>query len=149
MQDKVGKLGSGFVWLFALLAVLIGIGSGYATQGLDAKVSSAVYFGVFLAAGFAGTVLTKARALSSIAAFLLASLASAGTYYAIASSAVSDAAGALGGGEAGGMLGAAIGIFVAVITFFVSMAGGIGGALAGIRARNQLGKQLDKQLGAA
>ena len=138
MNDKIGKLGAGYVWLFALGAVALGAGSAWLTAGLGAKVSSAVYFGVCLLSGFAATALTKANALLSLSAFFLASIASAGAYYFVALQAVSDATGALGAAEAGGALGAALGVFVALITFFVSAAGGTSGVLAGIRARKQL-----------
>ncbi len=138
MNEKIGKLSAHWVWAFALCAVVLGIGAAYATAGLGPKVSSAAYFGVFLACGFAATALTKAKALLSLTAFLGASLLSAAGYYLVAVQAVADATGALGGAEAGGMLGAAVGIFVAVITFFVSAAGGVGGALAGLRAKKQL-----------
>lgn len=76
---------------------LVSIAAAYATAGLGPKVSSAAYFGVFLASGFAATVFTKAKALLSLTAFLGASLISAATYYLIAMQAV--------------------GVFVAVITF--------------------------------
>src|SRR5262245_23135060 len=119
MQNNFGKLSSGFVWLFALGAVLVGIAGAYATADLGSTVSSAVYFGIFAIAGFAGTAFTKAKAWAGVVAFLLAASMAAGTYYWITMQAVSETAGALGGGEAGGMLGAAIGIFVAAITFVV------------------------------
>ncbi|MBX3274773.1 MAG: hypothetical protein KF729_31200 [Sandaracinaceae bacterium] len=138
MNEKIGKLSAHWVWLFALAAVVVGVGAAYATAGLGSKVSSAVYFGVFLTSGFAATALTKAKALLSLSAFLLASLLSAASYYVVTMQAVAETTSALGAAEAGGALGAAIGIFVAVITFFVSAAGGVGGALAGLRARKQL-----------
>ena len=138
MNDKIGKLNAHYVWLFALAAVFIGLGSAYATAGMGAKVSSGLYFGTFLVSSFAATALTKAKAAMSLTAFLGASVLSAAAYYLIALQAVADATQALGAAEAGGMLGAALGIFVAVITFFVSAAGGVSGALAGLRARRQL-----------
>jgi hypothetical protein len=138
MNDKVGKLGAGYVWLFALGAVLIGAASGYVTAGLGAKVSSTVYFGVFVLSGFASTALTKANALVSVIAFLIASTLSAAAYYWVAAQAMMDASSALGAAEAGGALGAAIGLFVAAITFLVSAIGGVSGSLAGLRVRKQL-----------
>ncbi len=138
MNDKMGKLGASYVWLFALGAVLLSVAAAYVTAGLGAKVSSGIHFGVFLVSGFAATAFTKAKARLSLTAFLGASLVSAATYYFIAIQAVAEATNALGAAEAGGALGAAIGIFVAVITFVVSAAGGVGGTLAGIRARKQL-----------
>lgn len=137
MNDKIGKLGAGYAWLFALSAIAIGAGSAYVTAGLGAKVSSAVFFGVFVVFGFAATALTKAKALMAVAAFLLASLASAGAYYVVAAQAMAEATSALGAADAGGALGAAIGAFVAVITFIVSAVGGVGGTLAGARVRKQ------------
>jgi len=138
MNDKIGKLHAGYVWLFALGAVLLGIGGAFATAGLGAKVSSAVYFGVFLLSSFVATVFTKANVLVSLAAFLAASLVSAAAYYFVALQAVAEATQALGAAEAGGAMGAAIGIFVAVVTFVVSATGGVSGTLAGIRARARL-----------
>ncbi len=138
MNDRMNRLGAGWVWLFALGAVLLGIGSAYATAGLGAKVSSAIYFGVFLACGFAATVLTKAKALVCVAAFLLASIASGAAYYWVAMQAMVDATNALGAGEAGGALGAAVGIFVAIVTFGVSARGGVGGVIAGHRVKKQI-----------
>jgi hypothetical protein len=139
MQNNFGKLASGFVWLFALAAVLLGIAGAYATADFGSTVSSAVYFGIFAIAGFAGAAFTKAKGLASVGAFLLAACLAAGAYYWVTMQTVAEATNALGaGGEAGGMLGAAIGIFVAVITFVVSLTGGIGGVMVGLRARKQI-----------
>ena len=87
MNDKIGKMGSAWVWLFALGAVLFGMGSGYVTAGMSAKISSGVYFGVFIVSGFAAMALTQAKAWLGIAAFLLAALVSAAGYYWIAAQA--------------------------------------------------------------
>ena len=138
MNDKIGKMGSAWVWLFALGAVLFGMGSGYVTAGMSAKISSGVYFGVFIVSGFAAMALTQAKAWLGIAAFLLAALVSAAGYYWIAAQAVADATSALGAAEAGGTIGAAMGAFVAVVTFLVSATGGVTGAVAGVRARKHL-----------
>lgn len=138
MNEKIGKLNAHWVWAFALGAVLLGIAGAYATTSLGPKVSSGVYFAVFLASGFAATALTQAKAFLSLTAFLAASLLSAAGYYFVALQAVADASQALGAAEAGGVLGAALGAFVAVITFFVSAAGGVSGALAGLRAKKMV-----------
>ncbi|MFZ5786751.1 MAG: hypothetical protein ACOY3Y_09945, partial [Acidobacteriota bacterium] len=61
MNGKVGALDGKLVWLFALAAVALGIGAAYATSGLGATVSSAVYFGVFAVTGFLATLLTRAK----------------------------------------------------------------------------------------
>ncbi|HJL16405.1 MAG TPA: hypothetical protein RMH99_12155 [Sandaracinaceae bacterium LLY-WYZ-13_1] len=139
MNDKIGTLAAGYVWLFALGAVLLGAGSGYLTAGMDAEVGQGVFLAIFAGAGFASTLLTKAKALVSVGAFLVAAFGSAATYYVLAAQAMAEATGALGAAEAGGVLGAAVGAFVAVITFLVSATGGIGGALAGMRVRKQAG----------
>ncbi len=138
MNDKVGKLGGGYAWLFALGAIALGAGAAYVTAGMGSKVSSGIYFAVFLISGFAATALTKAHALMSVLAFVLASGISAAAYYWVAAQAMADATSALGAAEAGGTLGAAVGIFVAVITFIVSAVGGVGGTIAGARVRKQL-----------
>jgi len=138
MNEKIGKLNAGWVWAFALGAVVLGVGLAYATSGLGPKVSSAAYFGTFLVSGFAAAAFTKAKALISLSAFLLGSLISAAAYYFVTLAAVAETTQALGAAEAGGALGAALGVFVAVITFLVSAAGGVSGVLAGVRARTTL-----------
>ena len=135
MESKLGKLSSAYVWLFALCAVVVGAGSAYITSGLGAKVSSGVYFAIFLVSGFAATALTEAKALVGVGAMLLASTISAAVYYFVAMQAMVDATSALGAADAGGAFGAAIGAFVAVVTFFVSAAGGVSGSVAGSRVR--------------
>ncbi len=140
MNGKVGTLDGKLVWLFALAAVALGIAATYATAGLGAKVSSAVYFGVFAVAGFLATLLTQARTGIAVLAFLVGSVMSAGAYFYVASSTVASAAGsvaAAGGGDAavGSALGAFVGAFVAIVTLVVSLVGGIGGCVAGARAK--------------
>ena len=132
MSEKVGTMNGGLVWLFALAAIVLGVLGGYFTAGLGAKVSSAVFFGAFLIAGFLGTLLTRAKTWLAAVAFVLASIISAGVYYGIAAGAVSGAAG--DGGEAG-MLGAFVGLFVAAITLFASLVAGVSGCIAGARAK--------------
>lgn len=130
MSEKVGTMNSGLVWLFALGAIVLGVAGAYATAGLGAKVSSAVFFFVFAGAGFGATLLTKAKTWMATAAFVLASLLSAGVYYGIASGAMSAEAGA----EAG-MFGAFLGAFIALITLVVSLVAGVSGCVAGARAK--------------
>jgi hypothetical protein len=135
MNDKAGTMSSGLVWAFALGAVVLGVVGGYATAGLGAKVSSAVFFGCFLVGGFLGTFLTKAQTWLASIAFVLASIISAGVYYGVAAGAFESAGSE--GAEAG-MLGAFVGVFVAAITLVSTLVAGLGGCIAGGRAKKMM-----------
>jgi hypothetical protein len=135
MNDKIGTMSSGLVWIFALGALVIGLAGGYATAGLGAKVSSAVFFFAFAATGFGATLLTRAKTWLAAVAFVLASLVAAGAYYGIASSMISSSASA---GTDAGLFGAFLGAFVALITLIVSLIAGVGGCVAGARAKSMM-----------
>jgi hypothetical protein len=146
MSEKAGTLSSGLIWLFALAAILLGIAGGYLTASLGAKISSAVYFGIFAVAGFLGAYLTSAGKGASIVAFIVAAVVSAVVYYfitaAVVASATETMAAAAGGNAlaskaAGGFLGSVMGIFTGVITLIVSMIAGISGCLFGARGKRK------------
>lgn len=124
-MNKAGTMNGGLVWIFALGAVAIGVAGGWATAGLGSTISSAVFFGAFLVAGFLGVFLTKARTGIAVLAFMAASALTAGVYYAIAAG--------VGTGQDTGALGAFLGVVLAVVALAVSMVGGISGCIAGAR----------------
>lgn len=138
-MNRIGSLNPNFVWIFALGATLLGVVSGYATQGASASVASAVYFGIFTASAFGATLLTSSGVGRAVLAFLVASLLSAGGYYFVVASTAAAATEALGGGgEGAGMMGAFMGGFVAVVVLIGTFVAGVTGAIAGGRFRTKL-----------
>ena len=85
-MDKDKRLSHHYVWLFALVAVVGGVGLSFATAGAGVKVSAAVFFAFVGLMAFLGAYLTRATALQAIGPFLLASGALGAIYYAIARS---------------------------------------------------------------
>ncbi|MCU0675211.1 MAG: hypothetical protein MUE69_20760 [Myxococcota bacterium] len=137
-MNRIGSLNPNFVWLFALGATLLGVVSGYVTQGASASVASAVYFGIFTASAFGATLLTSSGVGRTVLAFLIASLLSAGGYYFVVASTTQAATEALGGGEGAGMMGAVMGGFVAGVVLLGTFVAGVTGAVAGGRFRAKL-----------
>lgn len=137
-MNRIGSMNPNFVWLFALGATLLGVVSGFVTQGASASVASAVYFGIFTASAFGATLLTSSGVGRTILAFLVASLLSAGGYYFVVASTAEAATEALGGGEGAGMMGAFMGGFVAVVVLIGTFVAGVTGAVAGGRFRKKL-----------
>lgn len=129
MSNKAGTMNPHFVWLFALAAIALGIGGGYATAGLGIKVSSAVFLGTYALAGFMATYLTRAGTGLAVLAFVVASLATAGIYYALVSGMSSSSDGA--------QIGSFIGAFAAAVALVETLVAGIGGCVAGKRIRGQ------------
>jgi hypothetical protein len=124
-MNKAGTMNGGLVWVFALAAVAVGVAGAWATAGLGSTISSAVFFGAFLVAGFLGVFLTRAKTGIAVLAFAAASALTAGIYYTITAG--------MGGGDEAGGLGAVLGIFFAAIALVVSIVGGISGCVAGAR----------------
>lgn len=138
-MNRIGSMNPNFVWLFALGATLLGVVSGYVTQGASASVASAVYFGIFTASAFGATLLTSSGVGRTVLAFLVASLLSAGGYFFLVASTASAATEALGGpSEGASAMGAFMGGFVAVIVLIGTFVAGVTGAVAGGRFRKKL-----------
>jgi hypothetical protein len=133
-----GKLNSNLVWLFALGAILLGVGGGYVTSGMGTKVSTAVFLGVFSIAGFCAAYLTQAGTGKAIGAMVLAAVGTAVIYYFVISAITAKAVdvAAMGqGGDAGGVMGSFFGGFAAVIVLLETLVAGIAGALVGRKAK--------------
>jgi hypothetical protein len=147
MKDKVGKMNGGFVWLFALGAIVLGIGSAWLTASMSNKISMAVYFGVFAAAGFLAILLTRSKTGVGVLAFFLAAAVSATVYFFIVSAVMADATytmtsavGASSGDaqQVGSLMGKAAGWFAAAFIFLDTLVAGIGGCLFGAKQRKRL-----------
>jgi hypothetical protein len=137
MDTTNAKIGSGWVWAFALAAAVLGVGSGYLTSGMDWKIGSAVYFGIFAIAGFASMYLTSATTGTGVIAFLLAAIATAVFYYVLITYALDTVTGAVvdsGGGDAAARETAkdAGGTFAGMFGMIVAGINGVGTAVAGI-----------------
>jgi hypothetical protein len=147
MRDKIGKLNGNLVWAFALGAIVLGIAAAWLTAGMGNKVSAAVYFGVFAAAGFLSVFLTRSKTGVGVLAFGVAAVASGLIYYFIVSSIISGAtaemATAVGGAaddasKAGSVMGSTMGLFAAGLIFLDTLVAGIGGCLVGAKQRRRL-----------
>lgn len=148
MSDKIGKLNSNLVWLFALTTVIVAMVGGYLTQSLGTKISAGVFFGVFIGGGFIATLLTQASKGKAIGAFSVASILTAIGYFVVIKMVVSGATAAASAGASGasaaaasaaaGAVGSVMGIFVAVMILVATLVAGITGVLAGSKGRSAL-----------
>jgi hypothetical protein len=152
MERIIGKLTPNLVWLYAIGALALGIAAAFATQGLGAKVTAAVYAGIVAIAGFASTFTTSARVRTAVLAFLLAAVAAAALYFVVVSSVIAGATTAMAdtvslgqagaeSAEAGSVMGTFFGVVAAVVAFAETAFFGIGGAVVGSRARAELAAQ--------
>ena len=146
MNDYAAKFPATFVGLFAIVAVALAIGSGYATADMGQTVGLAIYFAIFAIAGFASSFATKAGKGMAILAMIAAALVTGACYYGIVSSTMAEATEALSTGvgaegdqaaEAGGILGTFMGVVVAVVAMGDALVAGIGGAIAGAKAKER------------
>jgi hypothetical protein len=149
-METTAKWNAGWAWGFALAAAALGVGSGFVTSGLDWKIASAIYFGIFAVAGFGATYLTRATTGTGVIAFVVAAIATAVFYYLIVTYAVETVTGAVAetGGdaaardtarEAGGAFAGVFGMFVAAIVGIGTAAAGISGCVAGTRFKKSGG----------
>lgn len=128
------KLSPHFVWLFAVVAVVGGLGLSFLTAKMGWKVSAGVFFAFVGAASCASAWLTRSTTFQAIGPFVVASFGLAGAYYMILKRVMDAAASSLGAGSSG--FGAkAAGLFAAIILIDVLVAS-IGGALFGIKLRS-------------
>lgn len=152
-MDTTNKLNSAWVWAFAIGAAALGVGSGFLTSGMNWKVASAIYFGIFGVAGFLSMYLTSGTTGTGVIAFLLAAIATAVFYYIIITYAVDTVTGAVvdaGGGDAanqatakdaGSTFGAMFGMIVAGINGLGTAVAGISGCVAGSKFKRAGGLQ--------
>lgn len=148
MDTTGGKLSSSYVWLFALAAVVAGVGSGFLTSGLDWKIGSAIYFGIFAACAFLATYTTKASTGMGVIAFLVGAIATSVFYYLIikyAVETVTDATTGMAGDdaakEAGSAFAGMFGMVAAAINGVGTWVAGITGSVAGTRFKKAGGLQ--------
>ena len=146
MKEKVGKLNGNLVWAFAFGAILLGIAGGWLTANMGKGVSTAVYFGVFAAAGFLAVFLTRSKTGVGVLAFGIAALVSGGVYYVLVSTIfaqVTTTMGAAAGAGvqdahmAGSAMGTTVGLFAAGLIFLDTLVAGIGGCLVGAKQRKR------------
>lgn len=135
-MDNDKRLSPHFVWLFALVAVIGGLGISFLTVGAGWKVSAVAFFVFVGLMAFLGGYLTRASMMQAIGPFVLAALALGATYYVILKAAVNAAAGAVGAGGHAGGAASAMGFIAGFIIAVDALAAGIGGATTGIKLRS-------------
>lgn len=134
-MDHDHRLSPHFVWLFALIAVLGGLGLSFLTARHGWRLSAAVFFGFVGAMAFLAGYLTRASALQVIGPFVVASAALGTIYYVIVKSVLTAAGATVGAaGRVDGVAGV-MGVVVAVVIVVDALAASVGGALFGIRLR--------------
>ena len=129
------KLSPHFVWLFALVAVVGGLGISFVTAKAGWKVSAAAFFGFVGLMAFLGGYLTRATALQAVLPFVLASGALGAVYYAIVKSVMSAAANSVGAAGRADRAAATMGAIAAFLIIVDALAASVGGAIFGIKLR--------------
>ena len=146
LKKIAGQYNGALVWVFAVGAVLVGLGASWATAGMSSKISAAIYFGVFSLAGFAALYLTRAKTVIGVLAFILAAVASGVFFHIIVSSMISEAVtvtATVAGGPAdagaamGSTMGSIMGAFAGVIVGLETLIAGLGGVIVGARQRRR------------
>ncbi len=135
MMNNDKRLSPHFVWLFALVAVIGGLGLSFLTAKHGLKVSAIVFFGFFGLMAFLGGYLTKASTLQAVGPFVIASFALGAVYYVIVKSVMTAAASAVG--ASGKLDGAAatMGTVAAILIIVDALAASVGGSTFGIKLR--------------
>ncbi|MBK9034578.1 MAG: hypothetical protein IPL61_25475 [Myxococcales bacterium] len=134
-MDTDKRLSAHLVWLFALVAVVGGLGLSFVTAKAGWKVSAAVFFGFVGLMAFLGGYLTRATTLQAVGPFVLASGALGAVYYAIVKSVMSTAANAVGAGGRADHAAATMGAVAAFLIILDALAASVGGATLGIKLR--------------
>ena len=134
-MDNDKRLSPHFVWLFALVAVIGGLGLSFLTAKHGWKVSAAVFFGFVGVMSCLGGYLTRASMLQAILPFVIASGALGAVYYVIVKSVMSSAANAVGAGGHLDGAATAMGTVAAVLITLDALAASVGGAIFGIKLR--------------
>lgn len=136
MMNNDKRLTPHFVWIFALVAVLGGLGISFLTAGHGWKVSAAVFFAFVGLMAFLGGYLTRANTLQAVGPFVIASAALGAVYYVIVKSVMTSAAASVG--AHGKLDGAAstMGTIAAILIVIDALAASVGGATMGIKLRS-------------
>ena len=129
------KLSPHFVWLFALVAVVGGLGISFVTAKAGWKVSAAAFFGFVGLMAFLSGYLTRASTLQTVGPFVLASFALGAVYYAIVKSVMSAAADAVGAAGRADGAASTMGAIAAFLIIVDALAASVGGATFGIKLR--------------
>jgi len=135
IMDNTKRLSPHFVWLFALIAVIGGLGISFVTAKAGWKVSAMAFFGFVGLMAFLGGYLTRASTMQVIGPFILASAALGAVYYAIVKSVMSAAADAMGATGRADSAAATMGAIAAVIIIIDALVASVGGATFGVKLR--------------
>jgi hypothetical protein len=148
-HESSQKLPANTVWLFALAAAVLAVGSSFLTTKLPWHVAQGIYFGIFAVGGFLATYLTRSGTGRGVLAFLAGSAAVATLYFLVVAQAVdaatasatvlADDATRAEAAEASATMGTIMGGFVAAVSFLATAIAGIGGCVAGSRFKRSGG----------
>lgn len=148
-HDSSQKLPASTVWLFALGAAALAVGTSFLTTSLPWHVAQGIYFGIFAVAGFLATYLTRAGTGLGVLAFLAGSAAVGALYFIVVAQAVdaatasatvlADDATRAQTAEASATMGTVMGGFIAAVSFLATAIAGIGGCVAGSRFKRSGG----------
>jgi hypothetical protein len=154
MENFRNRFAPSATWLFALAAIVLGVGAAFATKNLPPKIAAGVYAAIVAAAGFGAGFTTRAKLRSTVGVFFLAAVVVGVGYYFLVSHVFStavttltdttvamggDAAAKANGAHAAGVMGKFFGIFAGAIGFLETLIVGIGGAVAGNKLKEQSG----------
>ncbi|HPH64685.1 MAG TPA: hypothetical protein PLF40_03040 [Kofleriaceae bacterium] len=152
MENFRNRFAPSAIWLFALAAIVLGVGTAFATKNLPPKIAAGVYAAIVGAAGFGAGFATRAKLRSTVGVFLVAAVVVGVGYYFLVSHIFStavttltdtttamggDAAAKANGAHAAGVFGKFFGIFAGVVGFLETLIVGIGGAVAGNKLKEQ------------
>lgn len=131
------KLSPHFVWLFAVVAMVGGLGISFLTAKMGWKVSAGAFFAFVGICAAASAWTTRSTTLQAIGPFVIASFGLAGAYYMILKRIMTAAASTVGAGSsAAGGFGAKAAMLFAAIVLIDVLAASIGGSLFGIKLRS-------------
>ncbi len=154
MENFRNRFAPSATWLFALAAIVLGVGAAFATKNMPPKIAAGVYAAIVAAAGFGAGFVTRARLRSTVGVFFVAAVIVGVGYYFLVShifstavTTMTDTTVALGGNaaakangaQAAGFMGKFFGIFAGIVGFLETLVIGIGGAVAGHKLKAQTG----------
>ncbi|MBP9086263.1 MAG: hypothetical protein KBG15_09090 [Kofleriaceae bacterium] len=157
MENLRNRFAPSATWLFALAAIVLGVGAAFATKNMPPKIAAGVYAAIVAVAGFGAGFMTRARLRSTVGVFFVAAVIVGVGYFFLVShvfstaiTTVTDTTVAAGGNvaakangaQAASFMGKFFGIFAGIVGFLETLVVGIGGAVAGSKLKEQSGSSM-------
>lgn len=130
------KLSAHFVWLFAAVAVIGGVGLSIATVKQGWTVTSIALGLLYGGLGCVAAWRTETTRFPAVSASVLAALAIGIIYFIVAKKVLQEAAGAVGVAAKAGTATTMLALVPTVKVLGVTLGAGIGGTLFGFKLRN-------------